>query len=270
MGKSIQVANAILRIAMALKDEQVGRVGDWEVALRGQKGVGMPAKRASLNTEREHLVELVQTWISWGDVRPQLRWSTRLGKLRVSLTGDSLFGLLALRWRDVDLGEGALQVRSTPYRITNGVATKDVPSQGFNLGSPKTEKSWRQIALTTRAVSALRRHRAALADERLAIGEGWEDNDLVFCNRVGRPIEASNLLRREFKPLLERAGLPSIRFRDLRHTAATICLQQLVPPKEVSEMLGHAQVGITLNTYGHVLPDMHKEATLAMEKALAG
>ncbi|MHB0869726.1 MAG: tyrosine-type recombinase/integrase, partial [Chloroflexota bacterium] len=122
---------------------------------------------------------------------------------------------------------------------------------------------------TDMAVAALRHHRTRQKEERLAAGAVWQD-DLVFPNRYGRPIEATNLLRRSFKPLLQKAGLPEIRFHDLRHSAATLLLRKRVPAKVVSEMLGHAQVGITMNLYQHVLPDMQREATAAMEAALRG
>ena len=83
-------------------------------------------------------------------------------------------------------------------------------------------------------------------------------------------MEATDLIHRSFAPLLKRAGLPHMRFHDLRHTAATIYLRKKVHVKVVSEMLGHSQIGITLNTYSHVLPDMQKEATVAMQAALWG
>ena len=78
----------------------------------------------------------------------------------------------------------------------------------------------------------------------------------------------SNLRRRSFAPLLERAGLPTIRFHDLRHTCATLLLAKNVNPKVVSEMLGHASVAITLDTYSHMLPNMQDSAARALEEAL--
>jgi len=166
--------------------------------------------------------------------------------------------LLGLRWADVDLDTARLHVRAIMQRN----------HEGIGLREPKTASSRRQIALTGMAIAALRRHRARQLEERLAAGARWQDNDLVFTNSVGRPIEASNLLKRSFKPLLKKAGLPDIEFHGLRHTAATILLKQRVPAKVVSEMLGHAQVAVTLAIYTHVLPDMQSEAAAAMESAL--
>jgi integrase len=85
---------------------------------------------------------------------------------------------------------------------------------------------------------------------------------------VGRPLHPSHLLVREFYPLLRRAGLPSIRFHDLRHTAATLLLRRGVNPKVVSEMLGHANISITLDIYSHVTPDMQEAAAQVMDDLL--
>lgn len=169
--------------------------------------------------------------------------------------------LLALRWRHVDLDAATLQVRATLLRTKVG---------GLAFSEPKTASSRRQIALAVMAVAAVRRRKIRQAEERLKAGPAWQDNDLVFPNTLGRPMEATNLLHRSFTPLLERAGLPHIRFHDLRHTSATILLRKKVPVKVVSEMLGHSNIGITLQVYSHVLPDMQREATAAMDAALMG
>ncbi len=85
---------------------------------------------------------------------------------------------------------------------------------------------------------------------------------------IGTIINPSNLRNRSFKPLLKRAGLPPIRFHDLWHTYATLLLSRNVNPKIVSEMLGHANIAITLDTYSHLLPDMQEKAAQAIEEAL--
>lgn len=174
-------------------------------------------------------------------------------------TGLRLGELLALRWADVDLDSRSFQVRATlQQRTARG---------GPMLAEPKTTRSRRQVLLTSGAVEALRRHHARQAGERLKLGPTWEDNNLVFPNALGRPQEAP-IVRRSFHALLERAGLPRIRFHDLRHTAATLLLGRGVHPKMVSEMLGHASIAITLDLYSHVTPTMQREAANVMESIL--
>jgi integrase len=118
-------------------------------------------------------------------------------------------------------------------------------------------------------LAALKAHRAVQNGERLKAGSLWQDNDLVFTSTVGTPVDVGNLTYRSFRPLLERAGLPRIRFHDLRHTCATLLLTRTVNPKIVSEMLGHSSIAITLDTYSHVLPNMRDQAAAAMEEALS-
>lgn len=167
--------------------------------------------------------------------------------------------LLALRWRDVDLDAASLQVRHTLQKL---------PHEDFVFAEPKTRRSRRKIVLPGAAVSALRKHRTRQLEERLQLGPIWDDLDLVFSNTLGRPMDSSHLLHREFQPLLKRAGLPQVRFHDLRHTAATLLLSKGINPKIVSEVLGHASVAITLDLYSHVLPDMQQQAAAAMDAVL--
>jgi integrase len=167
--------------------------------------------------------------------------------------------LLALRWADVDLDRRRLAVRGSLHRGAGG---------GWTIQEPKTARSRRPVVLAPLAVRALTEHRGRQDAERQSAG-GWEDNDLVFPNRVGRPLANQNLIRRDFHPLLARLGLPRIRFHDLRHTAATLLLQQGVHPKIVSELLGHTDVGITLDLYSHVTPAMHEAAVLALGDLLS-
>jgi integrase len=129
----------------------------------------------------------------------------------------------------------------------------------------KTRSSRRQILLPRIAVDALKRHHDRQDQERRLIGAGWEDNGLVFPNQAGRPINPSNFMPRDFYPLLERAGLPRMRFHDLRHSAATLLLELGIHPKVVSEMLGHSQISITLDLYSHVTATMQQHAVEALD-----
>lgn len=107
--------------------------------------------------------------------------------------------------------------------------------------------------------------------ERLRAGAKWEDMELVFPNRVGKPMDANNLYHRDWKNLLERAGLSDqgFTFHALRHTFATTLLRQNVNPKIVQHQLGHATISQTMDTYSHVMPEMGDIAADALEAALS-
>jgi integrase len=168
--------------------------------------------------------------------------------------------LLGLKWPDADLDNDTIRVRRTLMRTGNG--------RRHALGEPKTKKSRRTVRLTQSAVEALRKHRARQAEEKVRVGSLYNDQGLVFAGEGGGLINPSNLRQRSFAPLLVRAGLPQITFHDLRHTCASILFQRNVHPKFVQELLGHASVAITLDTYSHMLPGMGGEAADAIGDAL--
>ncbi len=167
--------------------------------------------------------------------------------------------LLALRWEDVDLEAHTVQVRRTLTRNGGKLA----------VGPTKTAKGRRTVRLTRDATEALQSHLAQQLVEIDKAGDNWQENGLVFCTGKGTLINPTNLRRRSFAPLLQRVGLPPMTFHQLRHTAATILLLKNVNPKVVSEMLGHATIAITLDTYSHVLPNMQHSAVAAMEEAFS-
>ena len=166
--------------------------------------------------------------------------------------------LLALKWEDVELEEAVLRVRRTLTRSGGKV----------EAGPPKTPNSRRSVGLTSRAVEALRAHLARQLAEMEEMGSLYRPGGLVFANEVGGIINPSNLRNRHLARLLKRAGLPKIRFHDLRHTCATLLLTKNVNPKIVSEMLGHSSNSVTLDTYSHVLPTMRENAIRALEEVL--
>jgi len=116
---------------------------------------------------------------------------------------------------------------------------------------------------------ALREHLLRQVEEIERFGDLYRDDGLVFTYEVGTLVNPSNLRKRSFAMLLERAMLPPIRFHDLRHTCATLLFGKGVHPKHVQELLGHATVAITLDTYSHVIPGMGTQTAKAMEDALS-
>jgi integrase len=156
---------------------------------------------------------------------------------------------LGLRWSDVDLDTGRASIRQTVIAVKHAAL----------LGTPKTAKGRRTVTLDQGTVTALREHRKRLAAERLLMGAGWTGHDLVFCHVDGTMLHPERFTR-GFSDAVRRLGLPAIRLHDLRHGWATLALQAGIHPKVVQERLGHANIGITLDTYPHVIAGLHEDA----------
>ena len=174
------------------------------------------------------------------------------------LTGMRRGELLGLRWRDVDMAAGVAHVQQTAQRIAG---------RGWVYRQPKTRLSRRAVALSPATVAMLSTHRKAQLEARLLAGSAWHDLDLVFASAVGTPLEPGNI-RRTWTRVLAAVGIGHVRWHDLRHAHATLMLASGVHPKVVSERLGHASVGITLDTYSHVLPGLQATAAEALDRLL--
>lgn len=161
---------------------------------------------------------------------------------------------------------------SSPKRTFKAVLTAktaDLETRALSVrGETKTAKSRRQVLLSDVGVEALRRHADRQGEECRAAGSDWRETGLVLTNTVGASLTTTNVTFRSFRPLLELAGLPLIRFHDLRHTAATLLLGKGIHPKVVSELLGHSQVGLTLDLCSHVTPTMHRQAVTTFDELL--
>jgi integrase len=167
---------------------------------------------------------------------------------------------LGLQWKDLELERGTVTVRRALVWREKG---------GWYFGEPKTARSRRSIPLPTSTVRALADHRRKQGEERLKLGPDYQQHDLVFATPEGGPLAPRNLKRRHFRPILERAKLPTdFRLYDLRHSCATLLLAAGEHPKIVSERLGHATVTLTLDVYSHVLPTMQEAATEKLERML--
>ncbi len=174
------------------------------------------------------------------------------------ITGMRQGELMGLRWKDVDLVIGTASIQQTLYRLGKTVVTKE----------PKSARSRRTVALPSVLVNTLREVQAKQDAYRRDFGQAYEDYGLVFCQPNGRPLHAHNVTQLDFKRVAKTAGVPRIRFHDLRHCHATLLLQQGVHPKVVQERLGHSTISMTLDTYSHVIPGMQERAAADLEKRL--
>jgi integrase len=170
--------------------------------------------------------------------------------------------LLALRWSDLNLERGTLQVRKSLSRVK-----QDDGTTRLEFSDVKTPKSRRLIPLPDEAVRELRAHKARQNQEKLKLGEAYQDRGMVFATVLGGPIEPRNFHRR-WTELLKKAGIPHTRFHNLRHTFATILLEAGEHPKVVQEMLGHSKVSMTLDTYSHVVPGLKVQAAVTVNNIL--
>ncbi|HUF39791.1 MAG TPA: site-specific integrase, partial [Anaerolineales bacterium] len=165
--------------------------------------------------------------------------------------------MIALKWSDVDWSQKTMQVKRQLIKKKGG---------GFEFATPKTRAGTRTVDLGEGSIRVLQEHRRNQLE--IASREpAWQENDMVFPSQVGTPIDRDNL-RRYFKRSLKAAGLPPIRFHDLRHTAASLMLNNGIPVIVVSKRLGHSRPSMTLDVYGHLIPRQQQEAALLMDQLL--
>jgi integrase len=174
------------------------------------------------------------------------------------MTGMRRGELLGLRWADVDLNAGMAHVQQTAQRVAG---------KGWVYRQPKTRLSRRAIALSPVTVQLLHGHRVEQLEARLLAGSAYQDRDLVFASAMGTPLEPGTIAR-TWSRVLAAAGVGHVRWHDLRHAHATLMLASGIHPKVVSERLGHASVGITLDTYSHVLPGLQAAAAEKLDELL--
>jgi integrase len=187
---------------------------------------------------------------------------------------------LGARWCDVDLDAAVWRVRQQLQRVAyrHGCTADACPDGtpprqcterigGMLRTEPKTARGRRDIGIPQLLVPALRAHRQAQLQERLAAGQLWQDNDLVFAQANGKPLDSRDD-HAAWKALLARANVRPARLHDARHTAATLLLEQGVSPRVAMEILGHSTIAVTQNTYQHVMPAAVAAAAEAVGAAL--
>ncbi|MEK4636832.1 site-specific integrase [Bacillus sp. FSL W8-0519] len=165
--------------------------------------------------------------------------------------------ILGLQWKDIDFERRTLSVNRSLSHITK------------EFHEPKTSSGKRLIVLPEITLLALQEHLLKINEEKERYGEGYNDYDLVCPTYNGNPCNFRSLTQL-WKKLIKKSGVPDIRFHDLRHTHATLMLKQGIHPKIVSERLGHKKVGITLDTYSHVVPGLQETAVDQFANELFG
>jgi len=245
--RSVRLAHQVLRQSLA-------KAVDWDLLRVNPAMARLELPRLEPKPIRTWTVEEARRFLATtADDRLGALW------LLMVTTGLRRGEALGVRWEDVDLDAGRLAV----------VQTVVVASNRAYLSEPKTAHGRRVVRLQPEVVAALRLRRLRQGQDRLLVGSAWIDTGLVFTTAVGGLLHPRNIVR-AFDLAVERAGVPRIRIHDLRHTAATVALREGVHPKLVQEMLGHANVAITLDTYSHASEDMHKVASERIGRALFG
>ena len=177
-------------------------------------------------------------------------------------TGMRLGELLAMKWENLDWNQKQYSVKETFSQKRGPTA------RGF--AETKTEGSAQTVDLTATCLRALEAHRKRQAEEKLKVGEKYQDLGLIFATGIGSGWKDKNVVNREFHPLLKEAGLRRIRFHDLRHTCASLLIAQGESPKYVQRQLRHASIQITFDRYGHLFPETNRKAMRRMDETLFG
>ena len=252
--RSIQFAHAVLRRALnqAMRDNLVARnVCTLEPA-------PSPARREMRVLDPDQARTLLAA--AQGD---------RLEALYVVATALGLRQgeALGLSWADVDFDAGTVAVRHTLHRVPKLLRddSDERPRNHYVLADPKTDGSARTVHAPKFVMAALKAHRVRQVEERLATGDAWDPEwDLVFATAIGTPLDGPTVTR-AFQALLAQAGLPTMRFHDLRHSAATLMLVRGVDMRVVQDILGHASYTTTAKFYAHVLPGQRRDAASRMD-----
>jgi len=166
--------------------------------------------------------------------------------------------LFGLKWSDLQWRSGTLNIQRQVQKV---------PGKGWEFEEPKTRSGRRTIKLGESVLQVLREHKVNQDLHRVIAGDRWQEFDLIFPSSIGTPVDRSNL-RADFNRVLDEAGLPRIRFHDLRHTAASILLNEGVPVIVVSKRLGHSKPSITYDIYGHLMNEMDTEAAKVMDAVI--
>lgn len=173
-----------------------------------------------------------------------------------AVTGMRRGEVLGLRWKDFYPETRTLSINMQVQRIDGEL----------KLCPLKTKKSDRLIELSKEAAEILKRHKVTQEDQKSIAGKGYNNKGLIFCWEDGRPVDPDYVTKRFIK-IASGFGL-SVRFHDLRHNFATLLLKKNINAKIVSNALGHGTIGITVDTYSHIIPSMQTEVANVVSEEL--
>lgn len=166
-----------------------------------------------------------------------------------------------MSWGDVDLKNKIIHIRhSVKY---------DRENKKYIIGSTKTPKAVRDIPIGDSVIAELKRQKARLAGNKLKLGDAYQNNNLVFSAESGKILNL-NCIDAQFRLVIRKSKIEHRTFHDLRHTFASICISKKANIKALSEFLGHSNIGITYDVYGHLMPGDKEDIANTIEKHLAG
>lgn len=252
--KSNLSARSIRQIHSILHDA-LGRALKWELVTRNVVDAVDSPNPQKVKFEIWTLAQ-VREFLAHDDVKAHRFYILWLLALT---TGMREGELLALRWSDIDLDKGRIQVKST-------LLWSD---KQFKLGPTKSESGQREIVISPNVVTALRTHRSKQNMDRLKMGASYTNNDLVTCRINGNYVDG-RYVRRQFVALVEKAGLPLIRFHDLRHTHASLLLELGEELRVIQGQLGHSNISVTADTYAHISDTVRERPAQLIDKAIFG
>lgn len=179
--------------------------------------------------------------------------------ITTGLRPEELYGL---RWKDIDRDARRLTVNQV---LSKTRRKKGEKVDRFLFGPPKTEKSRRTIEFPAFVARVLTEQEHRVLESRALAGSKWQEHGLVFPSEVGTPAEERNVLRR-FQKVCSDNDLPRLRVYDLRHSHASLLINEGVHPKKISERLGHSSIKLTMDTYGHLFEGSDRDSAEKMEK----
>jgi integrase len=267
-----------------LEQLEAGHIQSMQTRIIKQSG----GRTTSANRANRLLRQALKEAVAWGYVSrnvASLVAPPRLGKPRTyalspeeaarfleAIKGDPLEALYSvglamglrlgeafgLRWEDVDFAAGLISVRHNLSRPKGG---------GWQLAPTKTGQGNRVLDMPQTVVRALKRHAASQEIQRRLQGQRWQDSGFVFTTSLGTPLHEASVWA-AYKKVLARAELPNIRMHDLRHSAGSLLLAQGVALEVVSRILGHSDIRVTANIYGHVYDFRMRQAANLMDDVL--